>query len=154
MLLEVLIISAMPISEIRGAIPLALYHGLSPLTAYITALIGNIIPVPILLISLNKILRIINKNERLNSVYKKFHERIEKRRYLIERYGYLGLTIFVAIPLPITGAWTASVIATILNLKKIKSFIFITIGICIAGFLVLITSLGVLNLLKLLQLPL
>ncbi len=146
MLLEILIVSALPISEIRGGIPLAIYYGLDPISAYILAFIGNLIPIPFLLIFLENIIKLMGKIEILAKPYNKLLSRVEKRRKLIEKYGYFGLTLFVAIPLPITGAWTASLLATILNLRKLKSFVFISIGVAIAGFIVLISSLGVLSL--------
>ncbi len=146
MLLEILIVSALPISEIRGGIPLAIYYGLDPISAYILAFIGNLIPIPFLLIFLENIIKLMGKIEILARPYNKLLSRVEKRRKLIEKYGYFGLTLFVAIPLPITGAWTASLLATILNLRKLKSFVFISIGVAIAGFIVLISSLGVLSL--------
>ena len=146
MLLEILIVSALPISEIRGGIPLAIYYGLDPISAYILAFIGNLIPIPFLLIFLENIIKLMGKIEILAKPYNKLLSRVEKRRKLIEKYGYFGLTLFVAIPLPITGAWTASLLATILNLRKLKSFMFISIGVAIAGFIVLISSLGVLSL--------
>ncbi len=146
MLLEILIVSALPISEIRGGIPLAIYYGLDPVSAYILAFIGNLIPIPFLLIFLENIIKLMGKIEILAKPYNKLLSRVEKRRKLIEKYGYFGLTLFVAIPLPITGAWTASLLATILNLRKLKSFVFISIGVAIAGFIVLISSLGVLSL--------
>ena len=146
MLLEILIVSALPISEIRGGIPLAIYYGLDPISAYILAFIGNLIPIPFLLIFLKNIVKLMGKIEILAKPYNKLLSRVEKRRKLIEKYGYFGLTLFVAIPLPITGAWTASLLATILNLRKLKSFVFISIGVAIAGFIVLISSLGVLSL--------
>ncbi len=146
MLLEILIVSALPISEIRGGIPLAIYYGLDPISAYILAFIGNLIPIPFLLIFLENIVKLMGKIEILAKPYNKLLSRVEKRRKLIEKYGYFGLTLFVAIPLPITGAWTASLLATILNLRKLKSFVFISIGVAIAGFIVLISSLGVLSL--------
>lgn len=146
MLLEILIVSALPISEIRGGIPLAIYYGLDPISAYILAFIGNLIPIPFLLIFLENIIKLMGKIEILAKPYNKLLSRVEKRRKLIEKYGYFGLTLFVAIPLPITGAWTASLLATTLNLRKLKSFVFISIGVAIAGFIVLISSLGVLSL--------
>ncbi len=154
MLAEVLIVSAMPISEIRGGIPLAIYYGLNPISAYLVAFVGNLIPIPLLLLSLDKLMKLMMRIDMFKGFYSRLIERVEKKRDLIEKYGYIGLTLFVAIPLPITGAWTATLLAIVLNLKKVKSLLFISVGIGIAGLIVLTTTIGVLNLLKSFQLPL
>jgi len=154
LLAEVLIVSAMPISEIRGGIPLAIYYGLNPISAYLVAFVGNLIPIPLLLLSLDKLMKFMMRMDGFKGFYNRLIERVEKKRDLIEKYGYIGLTLFVAIPLPITGAWTATLLAIVLNLKKVKSLLFISVGIGIAGLIVLTTTIGVLNLLKSFQLPL
>jgi len=142
--LKVVVISSLPISELRGGIPLALYLGFDPVCAYLISVLGNIIPVPFLLALLNIIERIALRTP-VSSLYLKVVERTEKRRDLIERFGYLGLTLFVAVPFPITGAWTGCLLAFLLGLNRIKSFVFIVLGILIAGFIVLSSSLGILK---------
>jgi uncharacterized membrane protein len=72
--------------------------------------------------------------------------RTERRRDMIDRYGYLGLTLFVAIPLPVTGAWTGCLLAFLLGLNRFKSFFYIALGVTLAGIIVLTTSLGVFGL--------
>lgn len=143
--LEVLIVSAMPFSELRGGIPLAIYLGLPPTEAFLLAILGNLLPIPFLLMFLEKIDRIVIRWEPLARIYLKVVERIERKKIIVERYGYLGLLMFVAIPLPMTGAWSGSLLAFLLRLNKTKSLIFITIGVLIAGILVLSASLGVVS---------
>jgi len=143
--LEVLVVSAMPFSELRGGIPLAIYLGLPPVEAFLLAVLGNLLPIPFLLVFLDRIDRIVIRWEPLASIYIKVVERIERKRRIVERYGYLGLLMFVAIPLPMTGAWSGSLLAFLLRLNKTKSLIFISIGVLIAGILVLSASLGILS---------
>lgn len=142
--LKVIIVSAMPISELRGGIPLALYLGFDPLTSYILALIGNILPIPFILLTLELVEKAINKTP-LSRIYRKVVEKTEKRKEIVEKYGYLGLVLFVAIPLPITGAWTGALLAFLLGLNKVKSFLSITIGASLAGLIVLTSCLGIMR---------
>ena len=145
--IEVLVVSAMPLSELRGGIPLALYLGFSPLESYILGVVGNLIPVPFILLLLDKIKNI--KIKFISKAYLEITKRVEKKRDLIERYGYVGLTLFVAVPLPVTGAWTGSLLAFLLGLNKLKSFLAISVGVSLAGIIVTLTSLGVLQVISL-----
>ncbi len=139
---EVLLVSAMPFSELRGGIPLGIYLGLPPIEAFLLAVIGNLLPIPFLLLFLERMERIALSQKTLARLYVKVVERVEKRKDVIERYGYLGLLMFVAIPLPMTGAWSGTLLAFLLRLNKAKSFIFIAMGVLLAGILVLSASLG------------
>ncbi len=139
-----LIVSAMPVSELRGGIPLALYLGYDPLTSYLIALLGNIIPIPFILYTFHILERYIHKTP-LSKIYSKVIFRIERRKRVVEKYGYLGLALFVALPLPVTGAWTGSLLSFLLRLNKFKSFAFITLGVAISGLIVLTSCLGILK---------
>ncbi len=139
---EVLLVSTMPFSELRGGIPLGIYLGLPPIEAFLLAVIGNLLPIPFLLLFLERVEKIALSRKKLARLYVKAVERVEKRKDVIERYGYLGLLMFVAIPLPMTGAWSGTLLAFLLRLNKAKSFIFIAMGVLLAGILVLSASLG------------
>ena len=141
--LSVIFVSALPFSELRGGIPLALAVGFDPLTAFVLAFIGNIIPVPIILLFLNELKNFFCKYKAIDRMYKKIENRVMKRKIVIEKYGYLGLTFFVAIPLPVTGAWTGSLLAFLLKLDFKKSLFHIFAGVFIAGIIVLLAALGV-----------
>lgn len=141
--LKVLLISALPVSELRGGIPLALYLGFNPFKAYVLSVIGNIIPVPFLLSLLKFLDRLVK-----NGFYSKIVERTRSKKDIVEKYGYFGLAIFVAIPLPITGAWTGSLLAFLLGLDKFRSFLSIALGVLISGLIVLSSSLGIFIVLK------
>ncbi len=141
--LEVLIVSMLPISELRGAIPLAFALGFDPLSAFITATIGNFIPVPAILFTLGKLERLIERSPVIGKIYRHALNLAYARRERVERYGYFGLTFFVAIPFPVTGAWTGSLIAFILGLDRLKSLLFILLGIIVAGITVTLATYGI-----------
>jgi len=140
--LVVLIISALPIFELRGAIPVAItlfhfpwYYAL-PL-----AIIGNLLPVPVILLFLNAISRCLSKVGFFDRFLRWLFEHTRKRGRIIERYERIGLALFVAIPLPVTGAWTGSLAAVLFGLKFKHAMLSIFIGILIAGIIVTCLSL-------------
>jgi len=135
------VVSALPISELRGGIPLALYLGFNPVEAYVISVVGNLLPIPFLLMFLSLIERIALRTP-LSSLYLRIVRRTDRRRDMIDRYGYLGLTLFVAIPLPVTGAWTEAIASVIFNIKFIHAIIGITLGVLIAGIIVTILSIS------------
>lgn len=141
--LHVLLVSAMPFSELRGGIPLAIYYGFDPVEAFLIAVLGNLIPVPFLLLFLERLRSFASRWWLTAKLYQMVERRTERKRKLIDKYGYLGLTMFVAVPLPVTGAWTGSLLAFLLRLNPLKAFVFIAMGVIIAGVLVLSTALGV-----------
>jgi len=140
--LVVLIIAALPIFELRGALPVAInlfhfpwYYAL-PL-----AIIGNLLPVPVILLFLDAISRWLSKIGFFDRFLRWLFERTRKRGRVVERYERIGLALFVAIPLPVTGAWTGSLVAVLFGLKFRYAFLSICIGVCIAGIIVTCLSL-------------
>jgi uncharacterized membrane protein len=135
--LVVLIIAALPIIELRGALPMAIniFHML-PL-----AILGNMLPVPFILLLLESIARVLSKIRFLGRVLEWLFEHTRRRGKIIERYERIGLVLFVAVPLPITGAWTGSLAAVLFGLKFKHSLLFIFIGVLIAGIIVTCLSL-------------
>tara|TARA_B100000315_G_C14542503_1_gene571602 strand:- start:143 stop:685 length:543 start_codon:yes stop_codon:yes gene_type:complete len=140
--LVVLIISILPILELRGALPVAinLFH-LSWYQALPLVIIGNLLPVPVILLALNPISRWLSKIGFFNRFFCWLFERTRRLGSIVERYERIGLVLFVAVPLPFTGAWTGSVVAVLLGLSFKHAFISILIGICIAGIIVTCLSL-------------
>ena len=140
--LIVLIISALPIVELRGSLPVAinLFH-MPWYWAFFLALVGNLLPVPILLLFFDSLIKIISKiaiGERLATLVLN-HTR--KRGSLIEKYERIGLILFVAIPLPVTGAWTGSIVAFLCGMRFDHAFLSIFCGLIIAGTIVTCLSL-------------
>ncbi len=139
----VFLTSALPFAELRAGIPLGIILGVSPVQTFLLAVLGSFLPVPVILFLLSRIEKLIMRYRFLKEHYEKLIRKIEKKKKSIEKYGYLGLAFFVAIPLPFTGAWSASVIAFILRMNPFKAMISIFFGLLIAALLVLFASLGI-----------
>lgn len=135
--LEVFFAAAAPISELRGAIPLAILELDVPWhLAFMVAVAGNLLPVPFLLIFLAPLSRLFSKMGILDRLLNWTFRLSRRRGGIIERYGFLGLVLFVAIPLPVTGAWTGSIVAFLLGMSFWRAFPAIVIGVFIAGVIV------------------
>ena len=140
--LVVLIIAALPILELRGALPVAINLFNFPwYYALLLAIVGNILPVPFILLFLDTASRLLSKVAFFERILKWLFERTRRRGKVIERYERIGLMLFVAIPLPITGAWTGSLAAVLFGLKFKHAFLSIFVGILIAGIIVTCLSL-------------
>ncbi len=136
-ILTVLALAASPISELRGAIPIAIVSFHFPwYYAFLLAIIGNLLPVPFILLFLNAISRPLSKIGIFKRMFELLFEHARKRGKIIERYEKIGLTLFVAIPLPITGAWTGSLAAVLFGLSFKHAMLSISIGVLIAGVIV------------------
>jgi uncharacterized membrane protein len=120
-----------------------------PLQTYLICVVGNIIPVLPILIFLEKVSSFLRRYKRFDTFFTWLFERSYRKSGIVQRWGKVGLMFFVAIPLPVTGAWTGSVVSYLLGIEKRAAFLFIFAGVCIAGFLVLCASLGIINLLRL-----
>ncbi len=140
--LVVLIIAALPIFELRGAIPVAinLFH-FPWYYALLLALIGNMLPVPFILLFFNTVSRLLSRIESFNRMQQWLFERTRRRGGIVERYERVGLALFVAVPLPVTGAWTGSLIAVLFGLGIRHALLSIFIGVVIAGAIVTCLSL-------------
>lgn len=140
--LVVIIISALPIVELRGALPVAinLFH-LPWYYAFLLAIVGNLLPVPFLLLLLDSLSKVLSRVKLFERMFNKLFEHAGQRGKVIERYERVGLTLFVAIPLPITGAWTGSIVAVLFGLKFKHAFLSILLGILISGAIVTALSL-------------
>ncbi len=137
--LWVFLISAAPVSELRGGIPTALFVCDPPLSwyaAFLVSFAGNLLPVPFLLLFLGPLSKLLSKIKPLEKILNWVFERTRKRGGMVERYGRIGLVLFVAIPLPWTGAWTGSIVAFLFGLKFKQAFPSILLGVFIAGVIV------------------
>ena len=140
--LVVLIISALPVVELRLALPVAIIGLEMPwYYALPLAIIGNLLPVPIILLFLDAISRWLSKIGFFERFLHWLFERTRKRGRVVERYERIGLVLLVAIPLPFTGAWTGSLVAVLFGLRFRYAFLSIFIGVCIAGIIVTCLSL-------------
>ena len=143
----VFIISMCPILELRGGLVAASLLGMNPWVSYLICMIGNIIPIPLILWLINKILDWMrkNKNKKINGIAKWLDKKVDKHKGQIEKFGYWGLVLFVGIPLPGTGAWTGCLIASVLEMDKKKSFLAALLGVFIASIIMMLLSFGILS---------
>ena len=143
--LIIFLISLMPILELRGGLLAASLLGLEPLPSYIICIIGNLIPIPLILWFLDSVFAFMKKH----NILKKFVLFCEKKgndkKGQIEKYGFWGLVLFVGIPLPGTGAWTGCLIATILRMDRKKAFLAAILGVILASFIMMIVSFGIIG---------
>ncbi|MCD6170074.1 MAG: small multi-drug export protein [Candidatus Latescibacteria bacterium] len=140
------LIATLPVSELRGAIPWALTAGgLGWQQAYFYAVMGNFLPVIPLLLLLEPVSLRLRKYSIWDRFFTWLFERTRRRSRLVERYEALGLALFVAIPLPVTGAWTGTVAAFLFGIRFKLAVPAILAGIFMAGVVVTLASLGVLG---------
>ncbi len=136
-LLTTLFVSMIPIIELRGAIPIGVGLGLPYWVSVLVSLIGNIIPVPFIIVFIKAIFAWIRKvMPKLNGFVTKLEQRAEKNRATVEKYAFWGLFLFVAIPLPGTGAWTGALIAAMMDMPLKKAFPSVALGVITAAIVV------------------
>jgi uncharacterized membrane protein len=139
----IIFISMIPFVELRGSIPVAiLIYEMPWWEAYVLAVIGNMIPVPIILKHLGYVEMRLRKFKRWERFFTKLYSKTRARAdEKMKRYEALGVMFFVAIPLPFTGAWTGSLIAYLFELKFKRALLVVFVGVCIAGVIVTLLTL-------------
>lgn len=144
--LYVLLTAMAPVVELRGAIPLGVGLGMPPGAALVWALAGNLLVVPVLLTLLPWAVERLTRWPAAARLWDRLEARVRlKGEEKVQRYGALGLFLFVALPLPGTGAWTGSVLAVVLGVKKRYALPAIAAGVVAAGVLVYLATTGVLR---------
>lgn len=142
--LTVLLTAALPIIELRGAIPVGMSLGMSPVHATVISFIGSMIPVPFILFTIRPIFNYLKKTRLFKKLVHKLTDRsLNNNGGKIQKYGTWGLIIIVAIPLPGTGVWSGSLAAALLDMRFKWAFPAILVGNLIAGILVMTLSNGV-----------
>jgi len=145
--LRVAFLSALPLSELRGGIPLGLaVYKLPVFPTYVFAVLGNIVPVVFLLLGLKPFSDYLSRWPWLDKFFQGLFRRTRRYEGKYEKYGALFLLFFVAIPLPFTGAWTGSVAAFVFGIRFWYAFPAIVGGIMLAGLVVTLGSLGIISL--------
>lgn len=143
------VISMLPIVELRGAIPIGILSFDIPwYWCYIISVVGNLLPVPFILLFIKRIIAWFKTTKRLRSLGLWLEKKAAKNTEKVQRYEIFGLMLFVAIPLPMTGAWTGSLVAALTNMKFKYSMISAVCGVLIAGAIVTLISEGVLGFLS------
>jgi uncharacterized membrane protein len=150
--LAVMVIGALPISELRGAIPVAMgIYGMKPVEAYFLSVIGNLIPVVPLLLFLEPVSGYLRRFRIFDIFFTWLFARTRRNHSEnFEKYGLLALTLFVAVPLPVTGAWTGCAAAFVFGIKFRHSFPAIVAGVLIAGVIVTVVTMTGMSLFELL----
>ena len=132
-----MLVSMLPVIELRGAIPFGVALGLNPWLAFFASIIGNILPLPFIVVYIRRIFLWMRRHmPKLNALVDKLEQKAHLKGRTVTKYKYLGLMIFVAIPLPGTGGWTGALVAAFLDMPLRKAMPALAGGVCIAGFLV------------------
>jgi uncharacterized membrane protein len=141
-----LLLSAAPVAELRGGLPYALARGAAPGIAFAVAVSANLAVVPVLLLLLARIDRLLQRWGWTRTVANWVFSRTRNKSRLVRQFGAAGLVLLVAIPLPGTGAWTGCMAAFLLGMPMRRALPLIALGVIVAGLLVLLAGLGVLEL--------
>ena len=137
------LISMVPVIELRGAIPIGVGAGLNLWLAIAVSIVGNLVPVPFIIIFIKKIFAWMRgKSDKLNGLVTRLEKRAEAKSETVKKYAFWGLFILVAIPLPGTGAWTGALVAAMLEMPLKKAFPAILLGVLGAGVIVSFVTYG------------
>lgn len=140
-LLKVFLISAVPLIEQRGAIPVGIIiYKIHPLVVFAVSFLGSLFPVPFILLLFNTILKWMKKVKAFSGITGFIERKVQKGSKKVEKYKEIGLIAFVAIPIPTTGLWTGSAIAAFLGLSFKKSFFCIALGGIISALIITLLS--------------
>ena len=144
-MLKTLVTAMMPILEIRGAIPVGVASGLDPWLAFAVGFVGNMLPIPILILLTRKIIEWLKKHNMLVKLTAWLENKGSKGAQKVQKYSFWGLFILVAIPLPGTGAWTGALVASLLDMRLKRALPAIAMGVAVAGLIVLLVTYGVIS---------
>ena len=144
-MLKTLVTAMMPILEIRGAIPVGVASGLDPWLAFAVGFVGNMLPIPILILLTRKIIEWLKKHNVLVKLTAWLENKGSKGAQKVQKYSFWGLFILVAIPLPGTGAWTGALVASLLDMRLKRALPAIAMGVAVAGLIVLLVTYGVIS---------
>ena len=141
------IISMVPLIELRGGVIYAAAQGLPIYQTLFLTIAGNILPIPFILIFIKHIFKFFRKHGIMVNIVDKVTERALNQSHRVENLEFLGLILFVGIPLPGTGAWTGALIASLLNIKFTKAITAIFLGVVLAALIMSLGSYGLINIL-------
>ena len=147
-LLYVFAISLLPVVELRGAIPAGAAMGLPFWACYLCAVVGNLLPVPFILLFIEKIFAFMKRHNIFPKLIGWLEEKAQKGARKVEGFALFGLSLFVMIPLPGTGAWTGALVAALFHMDRRRAFLSIVAGVLIAGVIMTLASYGVVGFLS------
>ena len=140
-------ISMVPVIELRGGLPYGIALGLPYPLALISAILGNMLPVPFIIVYIRKVFAWLRRrSERLDRIVSRLEKKAHIQGRLIRKYNALGLCILVAVPLPGTGAWTGALVAAMLDMRLKKAVPTIFLGVCIAAGIMSAVTFGIIHL--------
>ena len=137
------LVSMVPVIELRGGIPFGAALGLDPFSAAVAAILGNLLPVPFIILFIRHIFDWLRKYEKPRALVEKFEKKAHLKSKNVIKYQTFGLCLFVALPLPGTGAWTGALIAAILDMRFKRAMPSIILGVLIAATIVTCITRGV-----------
>ena len=138
-------ISMVPVIELRGAIPAGIAAGLSPAAAFVVSVLGNLVPVPFILLLIRRIFDWLRDTKTFGPLIEKLERRAHLKGRVVQKYRVPGLIILVGIPLPGTGAWTGALVAALLEIRLKSAVPAIFAGLLIAGTITLGVTMGVIH---------
>jgi len=141
----VFVVSLFPLIESRGGLIAAALLDVPFTKAFVLCFLGNILPIPFILLLIEKIFELLKKWKKAKKIIDKLEKKTLSKSDQIHKYGYWGLLLFVGIPIPGTGAWTGALLAVLLHLDKKKSFVALSLGVILAGIIMSILSYGILG---------
>lgn len=144
-ILKTLFIGMLPVLEIRGAIPVGVAAGIDPWSAFFIGFVGNMLPVPFLILLTRKIIDWMKKHHILDKLTSFLERKGSQKAQTVQKYSFWGLFILVAIPLPGTGAWTGALVASLLDMRLKRALPAIAMGVIVAGLIVLLATYGVVS---------
>ncbi|MBQ8783689.1 MAG: small multi-drug export protein [Clostridia bacterium] len=144
--LVVFVISLFPVLELRGGLIAASLIDIEWWKAFAFCFLGNMLPMPFILLFIRKIFQLMKKCGPLGKIVDKLEEKAHKHSDKVEKYGFWGLFILVAIPLPGTGGWTGALVAALMDLRMKKALPAIALGVLVAGIIVGTLSYGIVGL--------
>ena len=137
------LVSMVPIIELRGAIPIGVGYGLDYWVVVLVAVVGNVVPVPFIILFIRKIFELMRKwSKKLDGIVTKLEKRAESKSDVVQKYAFWGLFVLVAIPLPGTGAWTGALVAAMLDMRLKRAFPAIALGVLTAAAIVTFVTYG------------
>ena len=146
-MLFTMLVSMVPIIELRGGVPFGTALGLPAGQALVAAIIGNMIPIPFIIVYIRRIfLWMRRKSRKLNTLVDKLERKAHLKGQKVSKYKYIGLWLFVAIPLPGTGAWTGALVAALLDIRMRHALPAIFLGLVMAALITVTVTLGLVRL--------
>ena len=142
-ILATFLVSMVPVIELRGAIPIGVGYGLPYWVAVAVSIIGNLVPVPFIILFIRKIFELMRKwSAKLDGLVTRLEKRAESKSDVVQKYAFWGLFVLVAIPLPGTGAWTGALVAAMLDMRLKRAFPAIALGVLGAAAIVTFVTFG------------